>query len=137
MPRQQLLIIDSRDRVGGDVDNFFVNFRPGLQGVHSVKLLWADIPSPEGDTAPYYLIATSLGAHVRAAVQGDSGTFLVPRTSAAGYRSFHSEASTFSAVVFLNPGTNLSDLAVSVRVRGGGSAALTEDWFMVLEVCCE
>ena len=49
MPRQQLLIIDSRDRVGGDVDNFFVNFRPGLQGVRSVKLLWADIPSPEGD----------------------------------------------------------------------------------------
>ena len=67
-------------------------------------------------------------------MQGDSGTFLVPRTSAAGYRSFHSEASTFSAVVYLNPGTNLSDLAVSVRVRGGGSAGLAEDWYMVLQV---
>ena len=52
MPHQ-LLVIDSRDRTGGGANDFFVNLRPGLQNVHSVKLLYCDIPSPEGDTEPY------------------------------------------------------------------------------------
>jgi hypothetical protein len=137
MPRQHLLIVDSRDRSGGDVNDYFLNLRPGLQNVRSVRLLFADIPSPEGDTAPYYLIQTSLGAHVRGATQGDSSTFIVPRSAAAGYRTFWAQNSQFPAVVFEAPPRSLSDLAVSVRVRGGASANLTDDWFCVLEICTE
>ena len=134
MPQHQLLIIDSRDRTDGDTTDFFVNLRPGLQDVHSIKLLYCDIPSPAGDTEPYYLINTSLGTHVRGATQGSSATFIVPRTAAAGFRSFWSTNSRFPAIVFEEPARSLSDLAVSVRVRGGGSANFTEDWFMILEV---
>jgi len=137
MPRQQLMVIDSRDRLGGTVNDFFVNFRPGLQNVHSVRLLYADIPSPEGDTEPYYLISTNLGSHVRGATQGDSATFVIPRSAAAGFRTFHAEGSTFPTVVFEQPSRSLSELAVSVRVRGGGSANLADDFFLVLEVCTD
>jgi hypothetical protein len=135
MARKQLLIIDSRDRTGGDVNDWFVNLRPGLQNVSSVRLLYADIPSPDG-TEPFFLIRTSLGAHVRGATQGDSASFVVPRSAAAGFRTFWAQNSQFPAVVFEEPARSLSDLAVSVRVRGGGSANLTADWYMVLEVHC-
>jgi hypothetical protein len=137
MPRQHLLIVDSRDRTGGDVNDYFVNLRPGLQNVRSVRLLYVDIPSPDGDTEPYYLIRTSLGAHVRGATQGDSSTFVIPRSAAAGYRSFWAQNSQFPAIVFEEPSRSLSDLAVSVRVRGGGSANLTDEWYMVLQVDCD
>ena len=136
MPHQ-LLIVDSRDRTGGGVNDFFLNLRPGLQNVRSVRLLYADIPSPAGDIEPYYLIRTSLGAHVRGATQGDSSTFVIPRSAAAGFRSFWAQNSQFPAIVFEEPARSLSDLAVTVRVRGGGSANLTEDWFCILEVCAD
>ena len=134
MPRHQLLVIDSRDRTGGDAADFFVNLRPGLQDVHSIRLLYADIPSPEGDTEPYYLIQTSLGSHVRGASQGDSATFIVPRTAASGFRTFHSQNAMFPAIVFEEPARSLSDIAVSVRKRGGGEAGILLDWFCILEV---
>ena len=137
MPRHQLLIVDSRDRLaGGTVSDFFLNLRPGLQDVRSVRLLYCDIPSPAGDTEPYYLVQTSLGAHVHGAAQGSVSSFVIPRTAAAGFRTFWATNSLFPAVVFEEPARSLSDLAVSVRVRGGGSADLTEDWYCVLEVCC-
>ena len=136
MPHTLLVIIDSRDRTSGDANDFFVNLRPGLQ-IRSLRLLYADIPSPDGDTAPYYLIQTSLGAYVRGASQGDAATFVIPRSAAAGYRTFHAEGSTFPSVVFEEPARSLSDLAVSVRVRGGGSAGLIADWYMVLQVCTD
>jgi hypothetical protein len=134
MPRYQLLVIDSRDRLGGDAADFFVNLRPGLQDVHSLRLLYCDIPSPAGDTEPYYLIQTSLGSHVRGASQGDSATFVVPRTAASGFRTFHSQNAMFPAIVFEEPARSLSDIAVSVRKRGGASAGLTGDWYCILEV---
>jgi hypothetical protein len=139
MPRHQLLIIDSRDRLaGGTPSDFFLNLRGAVENVHSARLLYADIPSPEEDTEPYYLIRTSsLGAHVRGAAQGDGATFVVPRNAAAGFRNIHAQNSTFPAIVFETPGRTLSSLAVSVRVRGGGSANLTAQWYMVLEICCD
>jgi hypothetical protein len=137
MPRHQLLIIDSRDRLGGTPNDFFLNLRGAVQGVRSVRLLYADIASPEGDTEPYYLLSTSLGAHVRGAVEGDSATFVIPRSAAAGFRTFWAQNSQFPAIVFEEPARSLSDLAVSVRVRGGGSAGLTAEWFCVVEVCCD
>jgi hypothetical protein len=134
MPHQ-LLIIDSRDRLpGGTPSDCFFNLRPGLQDVRSFRLLYADIPSPDGDTTPYYLVQSSLGAHVRGASQGDAATFVVPRSAAAGFRTIHTQNSTFPAVVFETPQISLSSLAVSVRVRGGASANLTAEWYMVLEV---
>ena len=137
MPHQ-LLIVDSRDRLaGGTESDFFVNLRGAVEDVRAVRLLYADIPSPDGDTEPYYLIQTSLGSHVRGAVEGaSSGTFVVPRNAAAGFRTIHTQNSTFPAVVFETPQRSLSSLAVSVRVRGGGSANLTAEWYMVLEVIC-
>jgi hypothetical protein len=135
MPHSQLLIVDSRDRLaGGTVSDFFLNLRGAVEDVRAVRLLYADIPSPDGDTEPYYLIQTSLGSHVRGAVEGaSSATFVVPRNSAAGFRTIHAQNSTFPAVVYEKPGRSLSSLAISVRVRSG-SANLTAEWYMVLEV---
>ena len=138
MPRTQLLIIDSRDRLaGGTVNDFFLNLRGAVQGVRSVRLLYADIPSPDGDTEPYYLVRTNFGAHVRGAIEGDSATFIVPRNAAAGFRTFWAQNSQFPAIVFEDPARSLSNLAVSMRVRGGASANLTEDFYLLLEICCE
>jgi len=105
-----LLVIDSRDRNGGDANDFFVNLRPGLQDVHSIRLLYCDIPSPAADTEPYYLISTSLGAHVRGATQGSSSTFVIPRTAATGFRTFWAQNSRFPALVFEDPARSISDL---------------------------
>ena len=137
MPQHQLLIIDSRDRLaGGDANDFVVNLRGAVRDLTSVRLLYADIPSQDGDTSPYYMVSTSLGSHVRGAVEGKAATFIVPRTAASGNRTFHSQGSQFPAVVYETPGRNLSDIAVSVRTRDGASAGLTSDWYMILEVCC-
>ena len=140
MPQQHhQLIIDSRDglALGGTVNDFFLNFRPGLQNVRSVRLLYADLPSPSSGSEPYFLIRTSLGSHVRGALEGDSASFVIPRTAAAGFRTFHSQNSQFPAIVFEEPSTSLSSIAVSVAVRGGGSANLPAHWYMLLEVCTD
>ena len=138
MTRKLLLIIDSRDRLpGGSVNDFRVDLRNALSNVQSVRLLYANIASPSGDVQPYYLIRTSLGSHVRPAVEGDSATFVVPRSAASGFRTFHAENTTFPAIVFETPGRSLSSLEVSVRAHGGASAGLTGDWFCVVEVCCD
>jgi hypothetical protein len=132
------LIVDSRDRLAGTVSEFSLSLRGAVENVHSVRLLYCDIPSPDGDTEPYYYIRMcELGAHVRGAAQGDDATFVVPRTAASGFRTIHAQNSVFPAIVFETPGRTLSSLAVSVRVRGGGSSNLTANWYMVLQICCD
>ena len=139
MPRTQILVVDSRDRLpGGTISDFFLNLQGAVEDVRAVKLLYADIPSPDGDTEPYYLLQTSLGgSHVRGAVEGaSSATYVVPRNAAANFRNIFSTNSGFPAIVLQHPGRSLSSLAVSVRVRGGGSANLTAEFYLVLEVLC-
>ena len=132
-----ILIIDSRDRLpGGTPNSFRVSLRPGLEAVRSARLLYADIVSPEGDTEPYYMIATSLGVNVRGATQGAGATFVIPRSAAAGYRTFHAQESQFPAIHFESPPRGITELDVDVRTHGG-SAGLTDEWFMVLDVNCE
>jgi hypothetical protein len=60
---------------------------------------------------------------------------VIPRTAAAGFRTFHSQNAQFPAVVFDDPSSSISSIAVSVTVRGGGSANLPAHWYMILEVC--
>jgi hypothetical protein len=133
-----LLVLDSRDRTGGSVDDFFINLRPMLQNVRGVRLLYADIPSPEGNVEPYWLLTISpFGTYVRGATAGAHSTFIVPVTSAAGLRSYHESGSSFNEETFENPGRSCTQLAVSVRVGGGGFANLTGDWYAVLEVLCD
>ena len=133
-----ILILDSRDRLpGGTPNTFRVSLRPGLEAVRSARLLYADIASPEGDTEPYYMIATSLGVNVRGASQGAGATFVVPRSAASGYRTFHSSESQFPAIHLESPARGITELEVDVRVYSGGSAGITDDWFMILDVHCE
>lgn len=132
-----LLVLDSRDRLpGGSSNTFRVNLRPGLEAVRSARLLYADIPSPLGDTEPYYMVATSLGVNVRGASQGAGATFVIPRSAASGFRTFHSQESQFPAVHFESPARGITEVTVDVRVYGGGSAGLTDDWFMVIQIEC-
>jgi hypothetical protein len=136
--RHQLFVLDSRDRnVGGDVNDFFLSLRPALQNVRRVRFLFADVPSPDGNVEPYYLLRTSLGENVRGASHGADSSFIIPVTSAAGLRSYHESGSSFHEETYESPGRTLSELAVSVRVRGGGSANLTGDWYAVLEISCD
>ncbi len=135
MPRCETIIIDSRDRVeGGSPSDFFVNFRPGVPNVRSVRLLYVDLPSPGGVSANelYYYIGTSLGSAVRPASQGQPITFVVPRSGADGYRTFWTQDSQFNQVLYERPEEHVSSLAVSVRTRAG-TAALASEWYMVIE----
>ena len=43
----------------------------------------------------------------------------------------------FPAIVYEEPARSLSDIAVSVRKRGGATAGLTGDWYCILEVCTD
>ena len=128
-----VLVLDSRDRVGGTVDSFTINLRPCLSGVKAVRLLWASVPNPVGNSQPYWLVRVpQFGLGVRAGSEADSSTWAIPVDAAQGYRSIFRESSDYAEVALQQPSTDISTLNVSIMTRGGTPAGLGNDWFIVL-----
>ncbi len=129
------LVLDSRDRVAGSLDAFTVNLRPGLSGVKAVRLLWASVPNPVGNTQPYWLVRIpQFGLGVRAGSETDSSTWIIPVDSAQGYRSIFRESSDYAEVCLQQPSSDISTLDVRIMTRGGAPAGLGNEWFLVLGV---
>ena len=127
------LVLDSRDRVGGTLDSFTINLRPCLSGVKAVRLLWASVPNPVGNSQPYWLVRVpQFGIGARAGAESDSSTWIVPVDSAQGYRSIFREASDYAELALQQPSMDISSLNVSIYTRGGTPAGLGNDWFLVL-----
>ena len=119
------IIIDSKKRNSGNsLTHFTLQLTPSIENVSKCRLVWADIPIPTGASESYYVITIpQLGAPVRGANSLLSGTFVVPITSAGGYRTYFGENSAYHQIAGGN-GVSLSNLDVHLSWGSNGAPAL-------------
>ncbi len=69
---------------------------PSIENVTKCRLVWADIPIP---SESYYVITIpKLRAPVRGANSLLAGTFVIPITSAGGYKTYFGENSAYHQI---------------------------------------
>ena len=119
------IIIDSKKRNSGNsLTHFTLQLTPSIENVSKCRLVWADIPIPTGASESYYVITIpQLGAPVRGAHSLLSGTFVIPITSAGGYRTYFGENSAYHQIAGGN-GVSLSNLDVHLSWGSNGAPAL-------------
>ena len=119
------IIIDSKKRTSGNsLTHFTLQLTPSIENVSKCRLVWADIPIPTGASESYYVITIpQLGAPVRGANSLLSGTFVIPITSAGGYRTYFGENSAYHQIAGGN-GVSLSNLDVHLSWGSNGAPAL-------------
>ena len=119
------LIIDSRRRNSGNsLTHFTIQVTPSIENVTQCKLVWADLPIPTGASESYYVVTIpQLGAPVRGANSLLAGTFVIPITSAGGYRTYFGENSAYHQIAGGN-GVSLSNHDVHLSWGSAGGTAL-------------
>ena len=119
------IIIDSKKRNSGNsLTHFTLQLSPSIENVSKCRLVWADIPIPTGASESYYVVTIpQLGAPVRGANSLLSGTFVIPITSAGGYRTYFGENSAYHQIAGGN-GVSLSNLDVHLSWGSNGAPAL-------------
>ena len=119
------IIIDSKKRNSGNsLTHFTLQLNPSIENVSKCRLVWADIPIPTGASESYYVITIpQLGAPVRGANSLLSGTFVIPITSAGGYRTYFGENSAYHQIAGGN-GVSLSNLDAHLSWGSNGAPAL-------------
>jgi hypothetical protein len=130
------LIIDSRRRNSGNsLTHFTIQLTPSIENVTQCKLVWADLPIPTGASESYYVVTIpQLGAPVRGANSLLSGTFVIPITSAGGYRTYWGENSAYHQIAGGN-GVSLSNLDVHLSWgAAGGTASIGGDWTLIIQL---
>jgi len=122
------IIVDSRRRNSGNsLTHFTIQLTPSIENVTQCKLVWADLPIPTGASESYYVVTIpQLGAPVRGANSLLSGTFVIPITSAGGYRTYWGENSAYHQIAGGN-GVSLSNL--DVHLSWGGSRRYRFNWW--------
>ena len=130
------IIIDSRRRNSGNsLTHFTIQLTPSIENVTQCKLVWADLPIPTGASESYYVVTSpQLGAPVRGANSLLSGTFVIPITSAGGYRTYWGENSAYHQIAGGN-GVSLSNLDVHLSWgAAGGTASIGGDWTLIIQL---
>ena len=130
------IIIDSRRRNSGNsLTHFTIQLTPSIENVSKCRLVWADIPIPTGAAESFYVITIpQLGAPVRGANSLLAGTFVIPITSAGGYRTYWGENSAYHQIAGGN-GVSLSNLDVHLSWgAGGGTASIGGDWTLIIQL---
>jgi len=130
------IIIDSKKRNSGNsLTHFTLQLTPSIENVSKCRLVWADIPIPTGASESYYVITIpQLGAPVRGANSLLSGTFVIPITSAGGYRTYFGENSAYHQIAGGN-GVSLSNLDVHLSWGSNGAPALIGgDFTLIIQV---
>ena len=130
------IIIDSRKRNSGNsLTHFTIQLTPSIENVTQCKLVWADLPIPTGASESYYVVTIpQLGAPVRGANSLLSGTFVIPITSAGGYRTYWGENSAYHQIAGGN-GVSLSNLDVHLSWgAAGGTASIGGDWTLIIQL---
>ena len=130
------IIIDSRRRNSGNsLTHFTIQLTPSIENVTQCKLVWADLPIPTGASESYYVVTIpQLGAPVRGANSLLSGTFVIPITSAGGYRTYWGENSAYHQIAGGN-GVSLSNLDVHLSWgAAGGTASICGDWTLIIQL---
>ena len=130
------IIVDSRRRNSGNsLTHFTIQLTPSIENVTQCKLVWADLPIPTGASESYYVVTIpQLGAPVRGANSLLSGTFVIPITSAGGYRTYWGENSAYHQIAGGN-GVSLSNLDVHLSWgAAGGTASIGGDWTLIIQL---
>ena len=133
--RPTTLVLDSRDDTSKpSLDAFTIRLEPALVGVRRVRLLYANIANPEDDDGElyWYVRIPQLGLGVRGGPGTSGGTFVVPVSSAQGYRTVHRAESEFDSLALQEPAGQLDRLDVSLALHNGAAPGLTHDWHLVL-----
>ena len=130
------IIVDSKRRNSGNsLTHFTIQLTPSIENVTQCKLVWADLPIPTGASESYYVVTIpQLGAPVRGANSLLSGTFVIPITSAGGYRTYWGENSAYHQIAGGN-GVSLSNLDVHLSWGAGGApASIGGDWTLIIQL---
>ncbi len=93
-----ILVIDSRDAAAQGLvtfDSFTVVIKQAICGLVSVRLLYANIPNPDDANIDLYwlLRIAEFGTPCRTANNQDGASFVIPVSSAQGYRTLHAAES--------------------------------------------
>ena len=131
----QTLIIDSRDKSLQYTSNssFRLTLNPAIENVHSMRLLFADIPAPDVPESYFLITVQEFGIHCRSSdINRPQSTFVVPLLSAGGSRSLFAEGSTYRQIAG-GAGVSLSNLNITLSNRDG-IAPDVGDWTIVVEL---
>ena len=130
------IIIDSKKRNSGNsLTHFTLQLTPSIENVSKCRLVWADIPIPNGAAESFYVITIpQLGAPVRGANSLLAGTFVIPITSAGGYRTYFGENSAYHQIAGGN-GVSLSNLDIHITWgSAGGTALIGGDFTLIIQL---
>ena len=130
------IIIDSKKRNSGNsLTHFTLQLTPSIENVSKCRLVWADIPIPTGAAESFYVITIpQLGAPVRGANSLLAGTFVIPITSAGGYRTYWGENSAYHQIAGGN-GVSLSNLDIHITWgSAGGTASIGGDFTLIIQL---
>ena len=131
----QTLIIDSRDKSSNYTSNssFRLTLNPAIENVHSMRLLFADLPSSETPEPYFNITIQEFGIHCRSAdINRPQSTFVVPLLSSGGSRSLFAEGSTYRQIAG-GAGVSLSTLNITMSNRDG-IAPDVGPWVLVVEL---
>jgi hypothetical protein len=120
MASNRTLVIDSSIQVGGTNSQFRLPCTPAINNVNRIKLVFASIPTLSNSTVPYFIIRIG---EFSQRVQGTDytqtkGSFIVPITSAAGFRNIHQSGDDFASVS-AGSGSSINELNVTILTPDG------------------
>ena len=130
-----MLIVDSRARLpGGSIDQFQVHITPAIENVRGVSLLYASLANPDDTEAELYWLARirEFGLGVRSAANSDSCSFVIPVSSAQGFRSLHAAESAFNRIEIQSPAQPIYSLNVELGLPGGGRPRMQDEFVLII-----
>jgi len=135
MASNRTLIIDSSVQSDGSNSKFRLPCTPAINNVSRIKLVFASIPTLSNSTVPYFIIRID---EFSQRVQGTAhtqtkGTFVVPITSAAGYRNTHQSGDDFASVS-AGDGSSINELNVTVLTPDGSVADDAGSVLLILQL---
>ena len=133
--RPSLLIVDSRARLpGGSLDAFTIRITPAIENVRGVSLLYASLAHPDDSEPEMYWLARirEFGLPVRSASNSDSSTFVIPVSSAQGFRSLRASESAFNRIEIQSPAQPIYSLNVDIGLPGGGRPNMTDEFVLII-----
>jgi hypothetical protein len=137
-----LLLLDSRLRVAGGLDDFVIDVAGSVLNVRSLSLVYADITSPGAWTHPAFIVEIDgvppgvvypRGGSGGNALQG-YGSFVVPLTPAPNTNAIFHEEAHFKQAVGLNPPASFARIRVRILGSDGLIAGLTQESLLIVRV---
>jgi hypothetical protein len=137
-----LVIIDSRFRVSGTLDDFILDVPHSLVSVRSMGLVYSNIRTPGGwahrsiyidiEGLPSGVVYTRGGSG--GGVLAGYGSFVIPTQAAGGVDAVYREETDYAQKVILNPPASFARLRIRILNSDGVLAGLTHDSLFVLRV---